>query len=214
MAKKTKFKRVEVRNEQLDVTFNPLLKYWLYLIDSYPKQYSKEDELFWGTERALVSALAGAIWRKEKYAQEAYGEYKKREKEKYIGRADLWFLTKGKDEYNIEAKKEELNISKRARKYKTVLPTRLGEAVDAAGKIKDCWKEEYDSNYIGVVFAIPVLPTADYPKSNILTRLKRFIDIVESVDCDFYAYYLKSEDLVEGYDWWYPGVAILGQVVG
>jgi hypothetical protein len=61
------------------------------------------DAPWWYNERALVSLLAGAVWKCGGDAFEEFSNDKRRTKEISAGRIDLWFAL-GKREFNAEAK--------------------------------------------------------------------------------------------------------------
>ena len=202
----------KVAHPSLKVHLKPILENWLQVIESYSKEFP-EDELYWNTERATVSTLAGVIWRMGMYAEEAYSDYKKRGKNIINGRVDLWFMTDTKTEYVVEAKQIWPKISIRAKNIDKRIKRGIKEAKTAIKKTKAGNSIE-DVRYLGIVFVVPILPAYDQDDSTNTERFKGFIQKVEKADSDFYGYYLSEENknLEEGEDL-YPGVALLGKLV-
>ncbi len=69
--------------------------------------------------------------------------------------------------------------------------------------------------FLGITFIVPYIPPTARSESEVAERLDGFIKDIKTIKCDFYGYFLTEDLQLPEYDGYlYPGVAILGQVVG
>lgn len=81
-----------------------ILGEWIALNNRLGRQWRRFGDLpWWHIERALVSLLAGAIWKSGGDAFEEYSEDKRGSRIRTSGRIDLWFSYR-KEEFKAEAK--------------------------------------------------------------------------------------------------------------
>jgi hypothetical protein len=82
----------------------PILKEWIATNAELGREWAAtNDAPWWYNERASVSVLAGAIWRKGEAAFEEYSELKRGAARLASGRFDLWFSC-GRRDFWAEAK--------------------------------------------------------------------------------------------------------------
>ncbi len=203
----------KVKSPSLRRHLKPILDSWLKINREY-SNYDSEDGLYFYTERATLSTLAGAVWKVGGFALEEYSDVKGYGAKRKNGRTDLWFTCENqKNEFIVEAKQRWPIISDRANAIHNTLVTGLKDAVSDAKKVEVTYRG-FGVKFLGVLFAVPKLPPSDQADEHIEERLKRFIEEVEKVDCSFYGYFLSSESKVIGQDGrLYPGVAILGKLI-
>ena len=121
---------IDIKDEKLQF-LRPILEQWAKINRDYTEQSRIADErdegnYYWFTERANLSALAGAIWRCGGFAAEEYSARKGDEKSH--GRVDLFFKFAGKN-IVCEAKHDWLYFPN----AKTdVTPTRLVNCLNSA----------------------------------------------------------------------------------
>jgi hypothetical protein len=138
----------------------PVLKTWLELMDIDAWGYSG-DAPWWYNERAVLSLLAGAVWRHKGWAFEEYSTSKQQEeerahgqREKYSGRDDLMFeIGRGarRRRYVAEAKACSPSLARDGDAL-AAIDRALGEACgDVLRSPERGWEP------IGIVFASPCL---------------------------------------------------------
>ena len=145
----------------------PLLESWLEVLCCYSKTMQGADNAWWHNERATLSTLAGAAWRKadngwiaieecctEKRGIVPEGNVDSGESKPGSGRCDLFVSHKSTD-FAIEAKQAWQPIGKRAKK-------------DAVQKAKvSAWKDagrlmaDEAAKRVAAVFVVPYLPVSE-----------------------------------------------------
>lgn len=94
---------VQIQSKGLEC-LRPILKEWIALNTRIGKEWAAVGDAPWcHIERALVSLLAGAIWRCRGDAFEEYSEKKPGKNRSQKERIDLWFSISGED-FKVEAK--------------------------------------------------------------------------------------------------------------
>ena len=194
-----------IRNRKLK-NLEVVLTKWRKIHSSFSKEF-QYDSLHWYNERANISVLAGAAWKSGEFCLEEYSITKINRKERWWGRADLWF-TRGNNEYYIEAKQVIVSLSKKARisieKIEDALKSGRKDAARTRGKLGK-WHS------LGIVFVVPRLAVSE--SEDLDENLGIFMNEIETLKYDIMSYTFPSayrELNDSGYI--YPGVVLIGKV--
>ena len=134
--------------------WHPLMEEFLLAIERYNRVMGGEDSIYLYTERACVGALAGAAWRCGMVALEEFQfEKSSDKKDKYSGRADLYFASDRSEDF-VEAKFGWVSLRPN-RALEDLFSERLNAAlIDTEASRKD----DEESTFSGIAFC-PVYVT-------------------------------------------------------
>jgi hypothetical protein len=169
----------QIKNRKGLNHWEPLLEEWLLCTERYCRVAAGEDAPFIYTERANIGVLAGAAWRCGRAALEEF-QYKKgyRNKPKWNGRADLYFISENREEM-IEGKFGWLSLAS---------PKNAPKRVEAVLAIAISDTKKTKGTHIGTsCLAVAFLPTwLPAKRSDVLE--KRIVETISSlIDSDFHA---------------------------
>lgn len=187
---------------------SPILDQWLRINRDYIEEYDCEDSLYWYNERAIISSLAGAVWKCGGFAMEEYSSEKGKGKNKKTGRIDL-YLYFSDNEVISEAKMNWLYLYKNFNKD-------FGEIIEES--MKDAMsdlKTTLQSNPVDFGFAISfIVPhwKSELDSSELLIRFKEY---VEDYECSFYAWFnnKSGKDILSSDGYVYNSVVMVGQTL-
>ncbi|WP_419307911.1 hypothetical protein J8402_04270 [Chromohalobacter israelensis] len=147
-----------------DEYLQPLLESWLGALDEYSRlhrEFGIDDNPWWHNERASISLLAGAAWRKGWVALEEFGTSKRghkipsEERGERVGRCDL-YVTNREVSIAMEAKQAWQRIGYRSQADKEV-----------RDKLQSAWGDtgylhayEADKRF-AATFIVPNLPASE-----------------------------------------------------
>jgi len=156
----TKNDLVEISTSKSLMTLRPVIAEWTKIVLNYSKQF-EDDACWWYTERATLSTLAGAAWRKNWCALEEYsvtkGAVSKADDAAVhrlkSGRCDL-FLAQRKTSFAIEAKQAWQPIGDRVQVPNANVKKKLKAAWADVGEL---YRGEADVR-IATTFVVPSFP--------------------------------------------------------
>lgn len=189
------------------------LREWIRLNKTIARKWTDADDVpWWYNERALLSVLAGAIWKTGGVAFEEFTQRKlgHQDRKDVGGRVDLWFATKSGREFRAEAKRAEIAITQSAQQLKK-LKSLMSDTVDDAGRNPT---DGGESTRLAIGFASPYLTKRSSMELR-KERIEEFKEICEEIDHDAIAWYfhdLKKLPLSED-DTVHPGIVVWFKVV-
>ena len=157
----------------------PILRKWIALNRQLSARWSSVgDAPWWYNERALISVLAGAVWKSGGYAFEEYSETKRGEKRPYSGRIDLEFIA---GQYEFRAEVKQCWPAATARRDRTDYVRGFMEKAKA--DVRRC--PPNGTRRIAIVFGVPYL--AQHRKAEIDDRIEWLVDQATEIQADIKA---------------------------
>jgi len=196
---------VSVKQPQL-ADLGPVLKEWTRIIGEYCA-VMEDDVPYWHNERADVSILAGAVWRRGGICLEEPATRKARGRSKRPGRADLLFALDGRY-YVGEAKRTGATLGS------CEAVQRVQNCLESACQDVRRYQEDADVLRLGIAFVVPHL--VESRVDCCASLVKGFLDSLSDIAMDFAAWtFPKIEPAVHTWKrYLHPGVVLLGKIQG
>ena len=184
----------------------PVLEEWLNINAEYIELTAGRDCLYMYNERASVSSLAGAVWRKGGFAQEEYCSVKGLNARN--GRVDLYFICNGTSVI-CEAKQLDVSINPKARKvYFDEISCSLANA------IRDAKETKIGANYQDLTLAITFVVCSYSTAWEVERLIDEFYNDLDDVKCDFIVPFCSYDiDVNDGANNLYNHAFIVGSFV-
>lgn len=182
--------------------FRPLLREWLTLHARLGREWqSVGDAPWWYNERALLSVLAGAVWRTGGSALEEYSEQKRRDGALAPGRVDLW-LSCGPHSFWAEAKAMDIPFTRSGSQMSRVARC----MAEAKADIRRC-APDGSTRRLAIVFGRPYLRPG--PRAERERRIEWLVEQAPEVEHDALAWvFTDQRRLPTNDDWVCPGAMI------
>ena len=178
MARKKALARIEhVKTTREFRGLHPLLTAWVELIQDYCRCDDYDDNPWWYNERASLSTLAGAAWRKPGwYALEEFSTTKRgviagqviEDGSVVNGRCDL-YVSHGSSNFAFEAKQVWQSIGRRGKR------DHVGEGLKRATHDAGNLTTDQAAHRLGIVFVAPYIPLSEVSSPG--ARGVRVIDV-------------------------------------
>lgn len=178
MARKKALARIEhVKTTREFRGLHPLLTAWVVLIQDYCRCDDYDDNPWWYNERASLSTLAGAAWRKPGwYALEEFSTTKRgviagrviEDGSVVNGRCDL-YVSHGSSNFAFEAKQVWQSIGRRGKR------DHVGDGLKRATQDAGNLTTDQAAHRLGIVFVAPYIPLSEVSSPG--ARGVRVIDV-------------------------------------
>ena len=180
----------------------PLLREWARLHAQLGREWqSVGDAPWWYNERALLSVLAGAVWRTGGSALEEYSEQKRRDGALAPGRVDLW-LSCGSHSFWAEAKAIEVPFTRSGSQVDRITRCMASAKID----IRRC-APDGSTRRLAIVFGKPYLRLG--PRAERERPRKRLVAQSAAVEKHALAWVFPDQRrLPKNDDWVCPGAMI------
>jgi len=185
----------------------PIFEEWLKLNRDYIELMESDDNLYWYNERANISALAGAVWRRGGFALEEFSAEKGSKRERKIGRIDLYFHFQGLDAI-CEAKHLFLYLPEHNKKcLKDKIEDNLRFAFDDLKTTTAA--TEYKNLGLALSFIVPY-----YVEGKDVNATEGELDAaLQELDCSFYiSFKSTTKNIIDVNDGIYNSVILVGKI--
>lgn len=183
--------------------WEPVLRKWFDVLDTYHAAQEPPDVAYWYNERATLSTLAGALWLSGSVVLEEYRTARGAGgPDAGTGRTDMWCRI-ADEKYTIEAKQApKLSYPRKPATLATGAETQLAWAG------AQCATDDFGGkNRVAMVFMVPSLIAAPTEVS-----LTAWVDATASFEADVKAHYLQVPAIESPVNKrYFPGVILLGR---